>query len=198
MKKAIALLASLLILVSSLWGCANAANGLYKINLSQIGDYQDEQRDLEVSALFREVFDDLTEQYDAFLCSAWNYEIVDEKSRYEYVADSDIHIEYDYYGHNITVSKKYFRFMPVKDINGNDVTTLLKGSKNTLDILVSEKYKNNEKQLTVIYQDYMYFNNVEVDNIYNEKLGTKVNTGKQTELHRKHNICSQWHFICGL
>lgn len=58
---------------------------------------------------------------------------------------------------------------------------LLTNDENTLDILVPEKYKNDAEFITSIYQEFMYFNNVEVENIYNKELNQKINEKKESD-----------------
>lgn len=58
---------------------------------------------------------------------------------------------------------------------------LFTDDENILDILVPEKYKNDDRLITTIYQEFMYFNNVEVENIYNEELNQKINEKKESD-----------------
>lgn len=111
----------------------------------------------------------------------WNYDIIDGKPRYEKAQHGDIPIEYDYYGYSFTVSKNYFNYTPVKDINGNAVQNLLTDDENTLDIVVPYKYKSDSKLITSIYQEFMFFNNVEIENIYNEALNLGINKKEQKD-----------------
>lgn len=123
----------------------------------------------------------LENKYNAFICSTWNYDIIDGKPRYEKTEHGDIPIEYDYYGYSFMVSKNYFYHTSVKDINGNNIQNLLTNDENTLDIIVPDKYKSDSKLITSIYQEFMYFNNVEIENIYNEELNLGINEKEQTD-----------------
>lgn len=157
---------------NTLW---ESKQSFYKINQRQVGNYQDNKADWENSEIFKKVYLELENKYNAFICSTWNYDIIDGKPRYEKAQHGDIPIEYDYYGYSFTVSKNYFNYTPVKDINGNAVQNLLTDDENTLDIVVPYKYKSDSKLITSIYQEFMFFNNVEIENIYNEALNLGIN-----------------------
>ncbi len=170
-------LAALVITVAVIMGCTpwNGAweekTGYYRIDPQQVGDYHDLPADWLNSAAACEVFSDLEAQYGAFICSTWNYDLLDGKRRYELSRDEAIPVEYDYYGHSMTVSRGYFDAHPVSDAQGTDVCARLTGDARTLDILVPARYRKDEQQLIKIYQEYMYFHNVEVENFYRQALG---------------------------
>lgn len=163
---------------NTLW---ESKQSFYKINQRQVGNYQDNKADWENSEIFKKVYLELENKYNAFICSTWNYDIIDGKPRYEKAQHGDIPIEYDYYGYSFTVSKNYFNYTPVKDINGNAVQNLLTDDENTLDIIVPYKYKSDSKLITSIYQEFMFFNNVEIENIYNEALNLGINKKEQKD-----------------
>lgn len=93
----------------------------YKINQRQVGDYQDSKEDWENSTIFKDIFIELEDKYNAFICSTWNYDIINGKPRYETTKHGEIPIEYDYYGYSLTVSKNYFEYTSIKDVNDTDV-----------------------------------------------------------------------------
>lgn len=155
----------------------------WKINQSQIGDYQDQAEDWKNSKAFKNIYKELEREYNAFICSTWNYDIIDGKPRYEKTEHGDIPIEYDYYGYSFIVSENYFDYTPIQDINGVDIQRLLTDKEDTLDVLVLEKYKDDASLINSIYQEFMYFNNVEVENIYNEKLNKKINEKKAEDFN---------------
>lgn len=180
MMKKMSLLIMSVFLIFSLCSCSSPdlsrTDGFYKISRSHVGDHQDLKLDWDTSQTIKSIFDDLSEQYHAFLCSTWNYDLFEDGTRrYEHVTSDGIPIEYDYYGHSMTVSKYYFDYTPVKDVNGIEIETLLSDDENTLDILVPESYRADEEQIVAIYQEYMYFNNVEVDNFYREEFEEELN-----------------------
>lgn len=153
----------------------------YKINQRQVGNYQDNKEDWKNSEIFKNIYIELENEYNAFICSTWNYDIIDGKPRYEKAQHGNIPIEYDYYGYSFMVSKNYFDYTLVNDINGNNIQNLLTNDENTLDIIVPIKYKKDSKLITSIYQEFMYFNNVEVENIYNEELNLGINEKEQSD-----------------
>ena len=163
-------------------GCARSDSGawaakapFYKIVQSQAGDYQDHRTDWENATKAQEIFLELEQTCGAFICSTWNYDLLDGKRRYELRADTEIPVAYDYYGQSITVSAHYFDETPIQDITGADVCTLLHHEADIIDILVPEHARGDEDMLVSLYQEYMLFNNVEVDNIYREVLGQAPN-----------------------
>lgn len=98
-----------------------AKQDFYKINQRQVGNYQDSKEDWENSTIFRDIFIQLEDKYNAFICSTWNYDIINGKPRYETTKHGEIPIEYDYYGYSLTISKNYFKYTSIKDVNGNDI-----------------------------------------------------------------------------
>jgi len=155
--------------------------GFYRIRQNQVGNYQDYQADWNNSTTMREIFLELEEQCGAFLCSTWNYDLLDGTRRYTLNTSADIPVEYDCYGQSITVSAHYFDYTPVQDINGADVQTLLSRDPDTIDILVPEYAQRDADTLVSIYQNYMFFNNVEVDNIYRKAFGQPPNEKQAKE-----------------
>lgn len=171
-------LTALLLLTALLAGCTPLDDGLwksktvfYRINQRQVGDYQDRQADWTYSTTARDVFSSLEAQEGAFICSTWNYDLVDGKRRYERSRDAAIPVEYDYYGKSMTVTKRYFDYNPVFDAKGVDVRGRLTNDARTIDILVPARCQKDAERLTQIYQEYMAFHNVEIANIYHEALG---------------------------
>lgn len=169
-------LAVLVLTVAMLVGCTSWRGaweekaGYYKIGQQPVGDYHDLPADWRNSTVACRVFSDLEAQYGAFICSTWNYDLLDGKRRYELSRDEDIPVEYDYYGHSMTVSRGYFDAHPVCDVQGVDVSARLTSEARTLDILAPARYQKDEEQLIKIYQEYMCFHNVEVVNFYRQAL----------------------------
>lgn len=147
----------------------------YKILQRQVGDYQDLRTDWKNSTKVREIFLKLEKTYGAFLCSTWNYDLLDGKRRYALGPETEIPIEYDYYGQSITVSAHYFDAVPLQDITGTDVRTPLHQEADAIDILVPEHARGDADLLVSIYREYMFFNNVEIDTIYREEFGQAPN-----------------------
>ena len=175
--RALSAFAACLLAVSLLGGASldrelwRAKEDFFRIRQAPVGDYRDRAEDWENSTAFREVYMELEDRCGAFICSTWNYDRLDGVPRYELTERGDIPVEYDCYGYSITVSGRYFDHTRVEDVTGTDVRRLLTDDADTLDILVPEKYREDEPLITSIYQEFMYFNNVEVENIYNDALG---------------------------
>lgn len=174
----------LLFFTSALILCGCSADdehidSIYRIQQNQVGDYRNLKDDWDNSSKFKNIYDKLSDEYNAFICSTFNYDILDGKRRYEYTELlEDMPIEYDYYGKNIIVSDSYFDFNLIEDINGQKVQDAFIHDPDTLNVLVPLKYQNDEQKIISSYQDFMYFNNVEVDNFYNKELNKAENNKK--------------------
>lgn len=155
----------------------------YKIGQKQVGEYQDLKNDWNNSTRLLDIFIELEEEKNAFICSTWNYDIIEGVPRYELNEDSSIPIEYDYYGYSFITTQNYFDYTSIKNIEGKNIQELLTNDENTLDILVPESYKKDEQLIIQSYQDFMFFNNVEVGNFYQEEFKKDLITKKPSDFH---------------
>ncbi|WOA63953.1 DUF1430 domain-containing protein [Bacillus mycoides] len=82
---------------------------------------------------------------------------------------------YSHKGRNVKINKNYLNINPIQDVNGKDVSHQIFNDKNVLNVLVPQNLREFEEQIINSYKKWFYFQRVEVDNIYNEKLGNPIN-----------------------
>lgn len=152
------------------------AESVYSVGLNYVG----ESRSSEVKL---KEFYNLMEQNGGFLIDAQNYELVDgENHLYDINAPGE-ESYYDPYGRAITVNENYLELNPIS-INGNmaSVVEKINHDDKVRNILVPENLKNYEKEIRTRFLQDFYFQKVEVENIYNEKLQKPMNDLSLEEL----------------
>lgn len=188
-KNIIILIIALVVCICFITGCSDTkedwdnTKNINKVEIKSSTEWDSDDEMISVSKRNIEVFKLLEQNFGGFICDTNNYDIIDGKERYKWVNWDDeenqeqvFSIKFDYEGHCISVSKNYFDYNKVLTINNNDIREQLKEDTNTVNILVPEKYKNREQDIINIYRDYMMFNNVEVANIYTDRLGLSKDT----------------------
>lgn len=66
----------------------------------------------------------------------------------------------------ITINENYLKDNPIVNSKGQNIINELDHSQYTLNILVPEKYREEQEKLISLYRDYYYFNMVEVHQMY--------------------------------
>lgn len=89
---------------------------------------------------------------------------------------------YDPYGRSIRIDMNYLNHNPIALSDGYDYEKDFINNPNTLNLLVPESLKSNEKIIMDNYLDYFYFSKVTVSNIYNEALNQPVNNQSKSDL----------------
>lgn len=145
------------------------AESVYSIGLNYVGESREAEERLQK-------FYSLAEQQGAFLIDAQNYEMVDEDHHvYDYNAPGE-ESYYDPYGRTITVNENFLKVNPIT-INGVPLQIAEKIVHNDKirNILVPENLRMYEDEISARFLENFYFQKVEVENIYNEKMGKPHN-----------------------
>lgn len=133
------------------------------------------EAELVVSKNRANIFQALEKEYGAFLCDTWNFDMLDGKERYKYYQQIEGYPP-ELADRYMIVTPNYFKFNPVNTIDNQPITEYLIQETNVVNILVPQKYQGREDEIERLYKEYMYFNNVEVAEIYAEKIGTEEDT----------------------
>ncbi|MED3951503.1 DUF1430 domain-containing protein [Priestia aryabhattai] len=124
---------------------------------------------------------------DGFLMKSNNFNVVnyvDNKPIYSYKYNVNDKKEiYSPQGRSVTINRNYLNVNPIKTINGENVTSQIDDSKNTLNVLVPIKFKKMEKTIVESYKEWFYFQKVDVNNMYNKDLGYNLNKTSITDLN---------------
>lgn len=145
------------------------AENVYSIGLNYVGESREAEERLAE-------FYKILEEQGGFLIDAQNYELVDEENHlYDLNAPGEESL-YDPYGRTIVVNENYLKGNPIL-INGKveRVADRIIYKDNTRNILVPEHLKKYEKEIYERFLKDFYFQKVEAENIYNEKLGKPLN-----------------------
>lgn len=152
------------------------AEGVYSIGLNYVGESREAEERLQ--QLYS-----LVEQQGAFLIDAQNYEMVDEENHlYDYNAPGEESC-YDPYGRTVTVNENFLKVNPIT-INGDPMLIAEKivHDDKIRNILVPENLRMYEDEISARFLENFYFQKVEVENIYNEKMGEPLNNMSIEEL----------------
>ena len=125
----------------------------------------------------------LLEQQGGFMIDAQNYELVDgENHPYDYNAPGE-ESYFDPYGRTITVNENYLKINPIT-MNGDAslIEEKIVHDSHVRNILVPETLKKYEEEIRIRFLKDFYFQKVEVENIYNEKMGKSLNDMSIDEL----------------
>ncbi|MBQ2800145.1 MAG: DUF1430 domain-containing protein [Lachnospiraceae bacterium] len=152
------------------------AEDIYSIALNYVG----ESREAEVK--LKKLYS-LLEQQGGFMIDAQNYELADgENHLYDYNAPGE-ESYFDPYGRTITVNENYLKVNPIT-INGDTslVEEKIVYDDTVRNILVPETLKKYEDEIKMRFLKDFYFQKVEVENIYNEKMEKSLNNMPIDEL----------------
>lgn len=175
------LLSIFLILCLLLSGCGLPGStgthieGFSRIRIIPSTEHLSDEEDLRVSKNNVQTFHQLEQSAGAFLCDSWQFDVLDGKERYT-LHDPSADFPPEIADRHIVVTPNYFEFNPVGDTAGTPVARSFVQDTNTLNLLVPEMFRSRESDIIRIYQDYMYFNNVEVSEIYADRIGTERDT----------------------
>lgn len=89
---------------------------------------------------------------------------------------------YGPFGKRIDINLNYLDVNPIESVGNLSIPEQFDYDTNTINLLVPIKFKKYDKEIIKSYRDYFYFAKVEVDNMYNEKIGLKMNDTSLDEL----------------
>lgn len=175
MKKQICLTLALSLLLS---GCAQAEKeeslgpGLYTTVVQYSGENESEEKYLQIAQRSQRLLALLEEKAGAFVMDAYNYQAMDDKGTPLYTMNTlQYPEEIAPNGRTIRVSRNYFLHNPVETADGIDLLEELVYDDNTLNLLVSEQYRELEEQIIAAHRERFYFEKVTAENDYNEMAG---------------------------
>lgn len=175
MKKTGCVLWALLLICAILSGCFAQpharADGIGRIPPEREAEWSGGQEELAAAQRHILALQRLEEQSGGFLCDTLHHDAADGKGRFSWNTDETISRPPHYYGQCITVTPFCFAYSPAYSTGGMPVTDLLSTQPDTLNPLVPAQHRPYAAQITQLYQDYMYFNDVAVSNIYAQRLG---------------------------
>ncbi|MPQ45151.1 hypothetical protein, partial [Clostridium tarantellae] len=153
---------------------------IYQTTLNASGsDYNIE---LQNAKKIANVMNELIKSNNGFICNVENYNKVDDKYVYELNETKGYPVEASPGGSKITVSENYFNFNPIKGIDNKSIKDQIIYDDNVLNLLVPIDRKKYESSIKEAFRNHFWFEKVDVDNIYNEKLNKPINNMKEEEL----------------
>nr|WP_317360194.1 DUF1430 domain-containing protein [uncultured Tyzzerella sp.] len=135
--------------------------------------------EMELMPKFNDFYEDIVRNNNAFIINASNYssmETLSGKKIYDYELNSseDNLPEIDPNGKTIIINENYLKINPIKTINNNDARDYIIYDDKVLNILVPQFLKQYESEIKENFIKNFYFEKVEVENIYNEKLNKEL------------------------
>ena len=175
-----------------LQGCAGNPNrnnedwqntrDLYRMVVHWVNQNESYEKDFETLIIAEELLIRLMEEKNAFIIDVSNFRLFDGVPAYMLdEAVNELPVEISPYGHHIRVSMNYFNFNPIEAI-GNPLEEQIIWDDNTLNILVPEQFRSWEEYIIEEYRNLFWFQKIEVENIYNSRLGNPNNETKEDEL----------------
>lgn len=183
MKRIVALLV-MFVVVLSMSSCGNqssenernqkwnAYKNFYTTSIQYSGENESTQKYLEIAERSAKLLSLLEENHGAFVCDAYNYQRIDDNGTPLYAMNGMSYPkEIDPNGQSIRVSKGYFQYNPIETADGSNLLDRIIDDDLTLNVLVPEKYRDMEEQITEAYRERFYFEKVRAENDYNEMAG---------------------------
>lgn len=156
---------------------------MYRVLWNEKLDSDDYKKERENNIKAKEFYDRICKNKNAFLIDTDNYVILDYKQKNTYCFNDENPNDVYSPDHDcITVNENYLKYNHIYNTDNKLVINDLKKSKDTLNILVPSKYWKYVDDIKKQYLEYFYFQKVEVDNLYNEKIGESENTMKKDQL----------------
>lgn len=174
MKKT-ALFLALCLCAMVLFGCNNnerkSEQYLYATALKYSGE-DDPKAYLEIAGRSQKLLALLEEKAVVFVMNAYNFQDIDGEGTPLYeMNQTDLPVEIDPAGYCISVDKNYLDIHGIKTAEGSPAGEGLVMDDRTQNILVPEKYKDQEQDIIKTYRDRFFFEKVEAENSYNEEAG---------------------------
>lgn len=203
MKRIIFLLMALAVMLS-MTACSNQASenerdkkwsaykNFYRTAIQYTGENDSAQKYLEIAERSAALLSLLENNHGAFVCDTYNYQSIDDDGTPLYTINGMSYPqEIDPNGQSIRVSKGYFQYNPIETADGRDLIDSMMDDDLIWNILVPEKYRDMEEQITEAYRDRFYFEKVQAENDYNEMAGIDKRLDIPKESLRIH-IIKRW------
>lgn len=155
---------------------------------SQVDLAKDDENNLKISKVYQQ----LVNFGNTFIIDSRNFMRIpnldndnDNDYKFSYIEDlRDIGDVFSHYGNGILVDHNYLQRKPIYSHNdGKNVKNKIIFDDKVLNLLVPEKYKENENIIKENYLDWFYFQKVEVANMYKKEKGEKPSDGKIEDLN---------------
>jgi len=164
------------------------ANNVYRLYIQTPESQLDLVDEEALSDMFEAFLMELEQKNQLFIIDSSNFNELDGKKIYAHNKESmeEMAISFDENidpnGKRITVNMNYFRMNPIETVNGISIEESLVKDDNTINILVPNQYRDREEEIVALYKSFLYFQKVEVENIYNEEIGRPLNTVTEDDL----------------
>lgn len=147
------------------------SGGMFTTVVTYTGE-DDDAEYLEIAGRSQKLVALLEEKAGAFVMDAYNYQAMDEEGTPLYTMNTHSYPqEFAPTGQTIRVSRNYFLHNPIEAADGSDLAESLVYDDLTLNLLVPEKYRDREGEITSAYRERFYFEKVTAENDYNELAG---------------------------
>lgn len=138
---------------------------------------------LELSKKMEAFYKDMEKHHQGFVLNTDNYsESLLGGYSYEQNKKEGIPVETCPHGKSIMISENYLKFNSIQALGKYSASDMILRDDNVLNILVPQKLKKYENIILEEYLDHFYSQKIEVDNMYNEKLGKELNDTKREDL----------------
>ena len=145
--------------------------GLFATVVTYTGE-DDDAEYLKIAGRSQKLVALLEEKAGTFVMDAYNYQSIDEEGTPLYTMNTHSYPqEFAPTGQTIRVSGNYFLHNPIEAADGSDPAESLAYDDLTLNLLVPEKYRDMEGEITAAYRERFYFEKVMAENAYNEMAG---------------------------
>ena len=141
----------------------------------------EEQLEFEVAA--SRFFAELEEKHNAFIVDTFNFRMSGGLRNWEIHEQHYLSGEFENFwpssfcshGRSIQVSIHYFLHNPIEPVDGGNLLDHLIFDPYTMNVLVPESLRAYEDAVIAAHRFRFWFDRIDVDNIYNEFIGTPLN-----------------------
>ncbi|EGT4966432.1 TPA: DUF1430 domain-containing protein [Clostridioides difficile] len=158
------------------------AKNVYNLTLKDTGEQSLGKEEVIKNAKIKSFYKSLVEEKDAFLIDTTNFEKLEDGSYMYEINSKGKNPEVSQYGKNIKINKNYLKVNPIYS-NGKEIFNLIDYNDKTINLLVPKKLQVHENDIKKEFRELFYFEKIEVENMYNEKLNRGLNKTKESDLN---------------
>lgn len=159
------------------------AKNVYNLTLKDTGEQSLGKEEVIKNAKIKSFYKSLVEEKDAFLIDTTNFEKLEDGSYMYEINSKGKNPEVSQYGKNIKINKNYLKVNPIYS-NGKEIFNLIDYDDKTINLLVPKKLQVHENDIKKEFRELFYFEKIEVENMYNEKLNRGLNKTKESEIDK--------------
>ncbi|RKJ40573.1 hypothetical protein D7X94_07555 [Acutalibacter sp. 1XD8-33] len=148
------------------------SQSLYTTVVQYSGEDESTEKYLEIAGRSQKLLPLLEKNLDAFVMDAYNFQDADGEGTLLYTLNGmNYPEEIDPNGCSVRIDPNYLKVNPIESADGRPIEEQLVMDDCTLNLLVPEKFREQEADILEGYRKHFYFEKVEAENSYNQEAG---------------------------